>query len=126
MSSAAASYAQLPVRAKYFKAVPLLNAGATTAYGPQEFTIDSALSPVMTETEFSAATTAGSATATGNLGAMYINKGKTVTVRDADAIVTAVYALVRPVVDGADPATDDVLVQIFDLATPSNVRVVAA
>jgi hypothetical protein len=57
---------------------------------------------------------------------MYINKGKTVTVRDADANVTAVYALVRPVADGADPTTDDVLVKIFDLATPSNVRVVPA
>lgn len=126
MSSAAASYAQLPVRAKHFKVVPLLNAGASTAYGPQEFTIDSALSPVMTEGEFDAATTSGSATATANLGAMYINKGKTVTVRDADANVTAVYALVRPVVAGADPATDDVLVQTFDLADPSKVRVVAA
>jgi len=49
-----------------------------------------------------------------------------VTVRDADANVTAVYALVRPVVAGADPATDDVLVQTFDLADPSKVRVVAA
>lgn len=126
MSSVVASFAQLPVRAKHFKAVPLLNAGATTAYGPQEFTIDSALSPVMTVDEFNAATTAGSATATGNLGAMYINKGKTVTVRDADANVTAVFALVRPVVNGADAATDDVLVQIFDLADPSKVRVVPA
>jgi len=126
MSSVAASLAQLPVRAKYFKAVPLLNAGASTAYGPQEFTIDSALSAVMTSTEFGAATTAGSATATANLGAMYINKGKTVTVRDADANVTAVYALVRPVVAGALPATADLLVQIFDLEDPSNVRVVPA
>ena len=124
MSSVAAAFSQ--VRAKYFKTVPLLNAGASTAYGPQEFTIDSALSPVMTVDEFNAATTAGSATATGNLGAMYINKGKTVTVRDAAASVVAVYALVRPVVDGADPATDDILVQTFDLATPSNVRVVPA
>jgi hypothetical protein len=33
---------------------------------------------------------------------------------------------VRPVVDGADPATEDVLIKVFDLADPSNVRVVAA
>jgi hypothetical protein len=126
MSSVAASFDQLPVRAKYFKVVPLLNAGASLAYGPQEFTIDSALSAVMTSTEFDAATTPGSATATANLGAMYINKGKTVTVRDASANVTAVYALVRPVVAGALPATADLLVQIFDLADPSKVRVVPA
>ena len=146
MSSAAASYAQLPVRAKYFKAVPVFvvasaGSGAVSSpLGPLEYTIDGSLSATMTETQFEAAVTyetgvldANGQTVTGTVAqqraskyATYINKGKTVTVRDADANVTAVYALVRPVVDGADPATDDVLVQIFDLATPSKVRVVAA
>ena len=135
MSSAAASYAQLPVRAKHFKAVPkvtLATVGgvanvATDLLGPAVYTIDTPVSATMTETDFTAATTASNAAAQRLVvNAMYINKGKTVTVRNADANVTAVYALVRPVVDGADPATDDVLVQIFDLADPSNVRVVPA
>jgi hypothetical protein len=126
MSSVAAAYSQVPARAKYFKVVPLLNAGASSAFGPQEFTIDSALSAVMTSDEFNDATTAGSDTATANLGAMYINKGKTVTVHDASANVTAVYALVRPVVAGELPATADVLVQVFDLTDPGKVRVVPA
>jgi hypothetical protein len=146
MSSVAAAYSQLPVRAKHFKAVPVFvvataGSGALSSpLGPLEYTIDGSLSATMTETEFEAAVTyeagilnTNGENVTGTVTqqraskyATYINKGKTVTVRDADANVTAVYALVRPVVDGADPATDDVLVKIFDLATPSNVRVVPA
>lgn len=145
MSSVVAAFSQ--VRAKYFKAVPKMtvvdaafvagtSAGAVTVnvggmvkdvLGPDVYTIDTPVSATMTETDFTAATTASDAAAQRlTVNAMYINKGKTVTVRDADANVTAVYALVRPVVDGDDPAEADVLVQIFDLADPSNVRVVPA
>jgi hypothetical protein len=135
MSSVAAAFSQLPVRAKHFKAVPKVTLAtvdavpnvATDLLGPAVYTVDTSVSATMTETEFTAATTASNAAAQRlTVNAMYINKGKTVTVRDADANVTAVYALVRPVVDGADPAEADVLVQIFDLADPSNVRVVPA
>ena len=146
MSSVAAAYSQVPVRAKYFKAVPVFviaSAGVgalTSPLGPLHYVIDTSVSATMTETAFEAAVSyeagvlnANGESVTGTVTqqraskyATYINKGKTVTVRDADANVTAVYALVRPVVDGADPATDDVLVKIFDLATPSNVRVVPA
>jgi hypothetical protein len=133
MSSVVAAFSQ--VRAKHFKAVPKVTLAtvdgvanvATDLLGPAVYTVDTSVSATMTETDFTAATTASNAAAQRlTVNAMYINKGKTVTVRDADANVTAVYALVRPVVAGADPATDDVLVQIFDLADPSNVRVVPA
>jgi hypothetical protein len=155
MSSVAASLAQLPVRAKYFKAVPKMTVVAAAfvadvsggdvdvnvggmvkdVLGPAVYTIDSPISATMTETQFTEAVTASDAAAQRlAVNAMYINKGKTVTVRDASANVTAVYALVRPVVNGdavtGDPGTAlavaDLLVQIFDLADPSNVRVVAA
>jgi hypothetical protein len=96
--------------------------------GPAVYTIDSPISATMTELQFTEAVTASDAAAQRlAVNAMYINKGKTVTVSDpTDPDVLSVYALVRPVVDGADPATEDVLVQIFDLADPSKVRVVPA
>ena len=143
MSSVAAAYSQVPVRAKYFKAVPAFTVGASPGYtvtlpvGPQVYTIDTPVSTTgMTVDEFNAATTGSTADDQRQaVNSMYINKGKTVTVRsNLKDTVVAVYALVRPVVNGdavtGDPGTAlavaDVLVQIFDLTTPSNVRVVAA
>jgi len=149
MSSVAASLAQLPVRAKYFKAVPKMTVvadafvagvtgGAVTVnvggmvkdvLGPAVYTLDAPITAIMTVAQFQPILDSGSDVAAQRLAvnAMYINKGKTVTVSDpTDPDVLSVYALVRPVVDGADPATEDVLVQIFDLADPSKVRVVPA
>lgn len=135
MSSVAAAYSQVPVRAKYFKAVPKMTLAtvggvtnvATDLLGPAVYTISGSISATMTSGDFDTATTESNAAAQRlTVNAMYINKGKTVTVVDADGAVSATYALVRPVVAGADAATDDVLVQIFDLADPSNVRVAVA
>jgi len=147
MSSVAAAYSQIPVRAKYFKAVPVFvvataGTGAVSSpLGPLHYLIVGDLSATMTSDEFDAATNpaeAGVLNANGEgvTGTVtqqraskytrYINKGKTVTVVGADGAVTATYALVRPVVTGEDPATVDVLVKTFDLADSSNVRVAAA
>jgi len=147
MSSVAAAYSQVPVRAKYFKAVPVFvvataGSGAVSSpLGPLHYLIVGDLSATMTSDEFDAATNPAetgvlNANGEGVTGTVtqqraskytrYINKGKTVTVVGADGAVTATYALVRPVVAGEDAATVDVLVKTFDLADSSNVRVAAA
>jgi phosphoribosylaminoimidazole (AIR) synthetase len=135
MSSVAAAYSQVPLRAKYFKAVPKMTLAtvggvtnvATDLLGPAVYTIIGSISATMTSGDFDTATTESNAAAQRlTVNSRYINKGKTVTVVDADGAVTATYALVRPVVAGEDAATDDVLVKTFDLTDSGNVRVVAA
>ena len=136
MASISALYSQVPVRAKFLKAVPtpvtfdlsgaspnIYVVRGVPAYGPQEFALTGAVTAVMTAAAFTAATTAGSATNTANTTALYRDIGKRVAVVDATGVHQTLYALVRPAAAAEDPETDDLLVKVWDLVAPATVRV---
>ena len=136
MSSVAALYSQVPVRAKFLKAVPTpvtfdlsgslpdtYMVRGVHAYGPQEFSLTGALTAVMTEAAFGDATSAGTATNTTNTTSLYRELGKRVAVVDADGVQQALYALVRNAAAAEDPEASDLLVKVWDLMNPETVRV---
>ena len=119
MSSVAAAYSQVPVRSKYLvargAAVEFVAAAGVTL-----------TSVIVGPTVADVLDVAGSSPAT--VGDLYKDKGKRITVVEADGTPVATFALVRRHVTGVledDVDATDVLVRVWDATAPSNVLVAA-
>ena len=119
MSSVAAAYSQVPVRSKY-----LVARGAAVEYAAVAGV--TLTSVIVGPTVADVLTVAGVSPAT--VGDLYKDKGKRITVVEADGTPVATFALVRRHVTGAledDVDSSDVLVRVWDATAPSNVLVAA-
>ena len=130
MSSAAASYAQVPTRSKY-----LVARDTTNEYLAATGVVPAAIN--VTASNFAAhfaGVFAGAPAASGTTGTMYRDKGKRVTMVDAAGKHLATFALVQqyiPRTAGSsfgvdqDPTSGLVYVAVWDAFNPARVTVVS-
>jgi hypothetical protein len=130
MSSAAASYAQVPTRSKY-----LVARATTNEYSAATGVVPAAINVTASNyAAYFAGVFAGAPAASGTTGTMYRDKGKRVTMVDAAGKHLATFALVQqyiPRTGGAswgvnqDPTSGLIYVQVWDAYDPTRVTVVA-
>jgi len=127
MSSAAASYAQVPTRSKYLVARLATNQFVSASANGLETVTATAGSYNATPANCFSDVLDAASVATGVIGTMYRDKGKRVTLVDSTKKAVAVFALVQEYKNstGEDPTSGLLYVQVWDAFDPTRVTLVS-
>jgi hypothetical protein len=127
MSSVAAAYSQVPVRAKYLVArATTINFVSASGNPLETVTATTGAYDATPANSFGEVFNVASV-ATGAAGAMYRDKGKRVTLVNSSKQALAVFALVQEYKNstGEDPTSGQMYVQVWDAFDPTRITLVS-